>query len=136
MNRLRFRIARLFATLGVVVLLWACNAPFIPVPPPTMISFTSTTLTDTTGTQKTYWITHGGPDANAASARFFVYNEDNQAGVITTAASDGSFTTTPMDGAPGNRVLIYYQPPGGDQSPATCRVITEGVADAPSCPQQ
>jgi hypothetical protein len=135
MTRLRFRIARLLATLGVVALIWACNAPFIPVPPPSMISFTSETLTDGAGAQKTYWITHGGPDANAASARFFVFNQDTQSGVITTAAADGSFATTPMDGAAGNHVLVYYQPPGGDQSPTTCRLITEGVADAPVCPQ-
>lgn len=135
MKRLRFRIARLVATLGVVAgLLWACNAPFIPVPPPGMISFTSELISDGNGGQKTAWITHGGQNPNASLARFFIFNEQAQSGVITTAAVDGSFVTTPMDGVPGDHVVIYFVATDGSSSPSTCRLITEGVADAPRCP--
>src|SRR5215471_1160435 len=134
MNRLGYRIARLIATLGVVAGIWACNAPFIPVPPPGMISFSAELIPDGNGGQKQVWITRGGPNSNAKSALFFIFDSNVQAGVITTAAPDGSFTTTPMDGAPGDEVLIYFRPPGGDYSPATCRLLTDGVADAPFCP--
>ena len=34
MNAMRRRLAKLATLLGAVALLWACNAPFIPVPPP------------------------------------------------------------------------------------------------------
>jgi hypothetical protein len=134
MRRLRFRIARLAATLGVAALAWACNAPFIPVPPPGAISFTSETLTDSSGVQKTLWITRGGANAFAGSALFFVFDQNQQAGVITTALPDGSFMTAPMEGAAGDRVVIYFQRPQGDYSPSTCRLITDGVPDAPLCP--
>jgi hypothetical protein len=134
MRRLRLRILRLAAALvGVAALAWACNAPFIPVPPPGMISFSSQLVSDGNGGQKTVWITQGGPNTDAALAIFYVFDAQQGAGVITTAAADGSFRTLPMDGAAGDQVHIYYRRPKGDYSLETCRVITEGVPDAPLC---
>jgi hypothetical protein len=134
MRRLRFRILRLLATLGVAALIWACNAPFIPVPPPGMITFSAVTVSDGNGGQKTAWITRGGPNGNAGSARFFVFDANVGAGVIATAAPDGSFVTSPMDGTPGDQVLInYYLTTTGDYSATACRVLTPDVPDAPIC---
>jgi hypothetical protein len=125
------RIARLALTLAGVTAIWACNAPFIPVPPPGNISFSSELSADG---QKTVWITRGGPSSQAASAVFYVYDSDQLAGVITHAAPDGSFVSTPMDGNMNDHVHIYFRAPSGDYSPETCRLLVEGVPDAPVCP--
>ena len=65
---LRRPLVRLATLLGAFTVLWACNAPFIPVPPPGA-SFTSALVDDGAGGQKTVWITHGLPSTNAALAR-------------------------------------------------------------------
>jgi hypothetical protein len=131
------RLGRLATLLGAFTLIWACNAPFIPVPPPGA-SFTSMLVTDGGGTQRTVWITHGLPSSQAAFARFFVYNERLSSGIIATANADGTFTGMPMDGAMDDRILINYQPPGGDYSESICLLLTESVVapggSAPSCP--
>jgi hypothetical protein len=134
MNRLARRIFRLATTLGIVALIWSCNAPFIPVPPPGMITFTPDTAPDGNGGTKTVWITQGGPNAQAGAALFYVFDDERQAGVITHAAADGSFVSTPMDGTRGDHVHIYFRTPKGEYSPETCRLLIEGPADAPACP--
>ena len=98
-RRRRFkRLGRLATLLGALTLLWACNAPFIPVPPPGA-TFTAELVTDGAGAQKTVWITHGLPSSQASLARYYVFNETLGAGIIATAGTDGTFTGTPMDGA-------------------------------------
>ena len=68
MNALRRRLLKLATLVGAFVVLWACNAPFIPVPPPGA-TFTTEQLTDSSGTPKTVWITHGLPSTNAADRK-------------------------------------------------------------------
>jgi hypothetical protein len=137
MNAMRRRFLKLSALLGALSLLWACNAPFIPVPPPGA-TFTSELVDDGAGGQKTVWITHGLPSAAASFATFYVYNARLQNGIIATAGADGSFTGTPMDGALNDRVQISYQTPGGDYSDSTCLLLTTevspGGSSAPRCP--
>ena len=128
------RIARLAATLVVAASIWACNAPFIPVPPPGHIAFTGQTVPDGAGGEKTVWTTQGGANEQASSALFFVYDSDQGAGVIQRANTDGSFTAPPMDGTRGDHVHIYFQNPKGEYSPETCRLLMDGVPDAPLCP--
>jgi hypothetical protein len=134
MKTLRRRIARLALTLGVVSLVWACNAPFIPVPPPGMVTFTAQLVSDGANGQKTVWVAAGGPNDKAALSRFFIYDLERQGGVITTADNTGAFTAPPMDGTRGDRVQIYYQNPKGDYSQQSCRLLIEGPTDAPPCP--
>jgi len=55
MNALRRRLLKLATLLGALMIFWACNAPFIPVPPPGA-TFTMDSLTDSSGTTKTVWI--------------------------------------------------------------------------------
>ena len=53
MNKLRLRLLRLAVALGAFALCWACNAPFIPIPPPGQTtSFTSALVSDGAGGQK------------------------------------------------------------------------------------
>ena len=131
------RIARLATLLASFAVVWACNAPFIPVPPPGA-NFTSMLITDSAGAQKTVWITHGLPSGQASFARYYVFNETLGAGIIATAAIDGTFTGTPMDGAMNDRIQLYYQTPGGDYSDSICLLLTEATVvpggSAPSCP--
>jgi hypothetical protein len=134
MNRLRLRIARLVVALGLASVVWACNAPFIPVPPPGQTaSFTSELITDGAGVQKTVWIAHGPANADASFARFFVFNTDRGAGVITLAGADGSYTAPPLEGAEGDRIEISYQRPNGTQLGPDCFQLVLG-ATAPACP--
>jgi hypothetical protein len=131
---LRRRIVRLALAIGSAAAVWACNAPFIPVPPPNQITFTPETVTDTTGALKTVWVTQGGPNGQAASATFFVIDVDQGAGVIQRANADGSFQASPMDGTAGDHVHIYFQKPSGENSDETCKLLMAGPDPAPACP--
>jgi hypothetical protein len=133
MNRLRLklRMTRLLLALGVVSAVWACNAPFIPVPPPGQTqtaSFTSELVTDSAGVQKTVWVTHGGPNSRAAFARFFVLDTNLGAGVIATATADGSYQSPAMDGMRGDRVEIFFELATGARSTRVCFLLSEGAA--------
>jgi hypothetical protein len=133
----RTRLLKLATLLGALTALWACNAPFIPVPPPGA-TFESKLVDDGTGTggQKTVWITHGIPFTNAAFAHFFIFDEQTGNGVITTAAADGTYTAPPLDGTMGDHVRISFQTPGGDYSESSCLLLTTDVvgSSAPRCP--
>jgi hypothetical protein len=134
MTRLHHRIARLVLALGLASVVWACNAPFIPVPPPGQTaSFTSELITDGSGTQRTVWIAHGPASADASFARFFVFNTDRGAGVITLAGADGSYTAPPLEGVAGDRVEINYERPNGERTAPTCFQLVLGPT-APTCP--
>jgi hypothetical protein len=112
---------------------WACNAPFIPVPPPGQsATFTSALVTDGTGAQKTVWTAHGPANADAAFARFFVFNTARGAGVIAQAAADGSYTAPPMDGTQGDDVEISYERPNGSRTAPVCFELVLGDP-APAC---
>jgi hypothetical protein len=133
---MRRRFLKLASLLGGVALLWACNAPFIPVPPPGA-SFTSALVDDGAGGQKTVWTTNGLPSSHAAFAIYYVFNEQAGSGIIATAGADGTFTGTPMDGAMGDHVQISYRTPGGDYSDSLCLLLTTDVGpsgSAPRCP--
>jgi hypothetical protein len=132
MNKLRLRIARLTVALGVTALCWACNAPFIPVPPPGQTSFSSELVADGVGGMKTVWITRGGVDDNAALARYFIFDVQHGAGVIAEALPDGSYEAPPMDGTMGDHVQIFFETPKGDFSQQACVVLQDGPM-APPC---
>ena len=137
MNALRRRILKLATLLGALTVVFACNAPFIPVPPPGA-SFSKALTDDGMGGQKTVWITRGLPSQQAAFARYFVFNENPSfnAGIIATAGADGTFVGEPLDGLENDHIRLYYQTPGGDYSESICLLLTEAVGSngsAPSC---
>jgi hypothetical protein len=136
MNALRRRLLKLATLVGAFVVLWACNAPFIPVPPPGA-TFTNALVDDGAGGQKTVWTTHGLPSSQASLARYYVFNESTGRGIIATAGLDGTFTGDPMDGTTNDHVRLYYQTPNGDYSESLCLLLTTDVASdgaAPACP--
>ena len=135
MNAMRRRILKLATLLGALTVVFACNAPFIPVPPPGA-SFTSQLVDDGAGGQKTVWVTRGLPSENAAFATYFVKNQRTGGGIIATAEADGTFTGMPMDGVENDNVLVSYRTPEGDYSDSICLLLTEVVesnGSAPSC---
>jgi len=137
MNALRRRLLKLATLLGAFTILWACNAPFIPVPPPGA-TFSSQIVDDGMGGQKTVWVTHGLASPNAAFATYYVYNERLQSGIIATAGADGTFTGIPMDGTTNDRIDLSYRTPSGDYSDSLCLLLTTDVGpggvSAPRCP--
>jgi len=130
----RTRLLKLATLLSALVVLWSCNAPFIPVPPPGA-TFTSQLVDDGAGGQKTVWVTHGLPSANAAFAVYYVFNERLGTGVIATAGMDGTFTGMPMDGVLNDHIQLSYRTPAGDYSDSTCLLLTTDVvgSSAPPC---
>jgi hypothetical protein len=125
MNGLRLRIARLAVALGVVSLIWACNAPFIPVPPPGA-TFTSELVSDGAGGMTTVWITHGDINDKAAFGRFFIFNDQTNRGVAIGAASDGTYVAPPIDGTMNDHIEIFFETTGGDRSATACLQLHEG----------
>jgi hypothetical protein len=134
MNALRRRILRLATLLGALTVVFACNAPFIPVPPPGA-TFTSELTDDGMGGQKTVWITHGLPSTHAALARYSVVNQATGEGVVATAAADGTFTADPIDGVENDHIELYYRTPQGDYSESICLLLTETVGSNGSAPE-
>jgi hypothetical protein len=138
MKPLHKRLVRLGVALGAAALCWACNAPFIPVPPPgETATFTSALVADGNGAQKTVWIAHGPANKNMASSRVYVFDKTISAGVIAEAAADGSYTSPPMDGTKGDVVAISYETPAGSLSGTLCVQLddqSDVTPDGPSAP--
>jgi hypothetical protein len=130
----RKRWSRLAAGVLCLAAVWACKAPFIPVPPPGDTTFMPEMVPDGNGGQKTVWVTQGGPNDKAGSATFFVYDTDGGSGVITKANPDGSYVAPPMDGTRGDRIHVFYQDGKGVFSAISCQLLIEGPNPAPRCP--
>src|SRR6266700_5076968 len=116
------RRVRWLVPLAAVML--ACNAPFIPVPPPQNV-FVQETLTDGTGQSHIVWITEGKPDERAAGARFSIFNDANKRGVLVDANSDGTYVAPALEGAMGDHVFVSYTTLSGMVSEVACRVLQE-----------
>lgn len=116
--------------LAAAVCLLACNAPFIPVPPPDN-TFKADVISDGT-VSKTVWIAQGKPDSRAGLATFYFTNTNLHTGVFVEAQADGSYTAPAMDGTQGDRIFLYYVTPSGATSETVCRQLVEGDP-APIC---
>jgi hypothetical protein len=136
MKALRRRIAKLGALLSGLCLLWACNAPSIPVPPPALaVAFASQQAVAPDGGTSTVWTaTQSNPIPLAASARFYLYDLNRGTGIIQIANPDGTFVTAPMEGDAGDRISIYYETSDGDLSDSVCLLLADGPA-AMRCPE-
>jgi hypothetical protein len=136
MKALRRQLAKLAALLASLTILWACNAPSIPVPPPDLaIAFAAHEGPDGDGGTKTAWIvTQSNPVPQAALARFFLFDLNRGSGIIQMAGPDGTFVSAPMDGDAGDRISISYETPGGDLSASVCLLLAEGATPA-RCPE-
>ena len=133
-TRLAKRLARIGALLAGLALVWACNAPPIVVPPPS-VAFSTELLTDATGAQRMFWrATQPMPLTRAANATFRLYNLDNEFGYIVPANDDGTFVSQPMEGTMDDRISLYYVTPAGDYSDSICLLLREATPVAPFCP--
>ena len=124
---------RWLAAGAALCALWACNTPYIPVPPPLDPSFTAITVDDGMGGTKKVWEVAGPAVAQAANGRVSVFNIKTQTGVIAKAAADGSYVTAPLDGVAGDNVEISYVTPKGEQSGVLCRKLADGPSPHPFC---
>jgi len=124
------RWARLLASLALVAAIWACNTPYIPVPPAAAPSFMAVTISEPMG-ERTLYEAHGAPFELGANAKFFIYNKALEIGVITKAAADGSYVAPLLDGKLGDPIEVFYQTPKGDVSPPLCRKLAEGIPTEP-----
>jgi hypothetical protein len=134
-TRLPGRIFRLLSCCLGAAVLWACGPVYIPVPPPdSETTFTQDLLVDTAGAEQTFWITTGGPSATTADAVFYIFDEQQNAGVIAGAKADGSYQAPPMQGTAGDRILINYQNSHGNLSLSACVLLSELRPTAARCP--
>jgi hypothetical protein len=112
---------RIFVAAAALLAIFACNTPSVPLPPPILgaLGFQS----GGTGLA----VMTGAPETRHANARFYVYNHSRGDGVITTAAADGSFTTSPFAATEGDTAELYYDAPNGEHSGSACVQIRFGV---------
>jgi hypothetical protein len=123
--KLRLRGAWLYGWLAAVVagisfvLVFACNSPFIPIPPPD--------ATFTPGTTSGEWSVSTPPDSRAAGARFFIFNATLGSGIIQQASPDGSMAAYPLMGKVGDHVELHWEKSVADSSSVICRPLSEGL---------
>jgi hypothetical protein len=111
-------LAALLACLSFV-LVFSCNSPFIPIPPPNP-TFTEG---DTAGD----WAVSAPADPRASGARYYIYNADLGTGIIQQTAADGSVYAYPLHGAAGDRITIHWERTSSDGSSTICRRLGEGL---------
>ncbi|HVR62077.1 MAG TPA: hypothetical protein VMU50_09270 [Polyangia bacterium] len=135
MTRALTRLTRLAAGLATLALIWGCNAPFIPVPPPAQVGFASAPVSDGMGGQKTVWTASGNAGSPAALAQVFVINQATSNGVVTRADPTGAYKSPAFDGTQGDHIDIYFEDNEGARSATACLILQDG-AQAPQCGTQ
>jgi hypothetical protein len=125
MVRIRRRVRLLTWLAGLVaaasvVIVFACNSPFIPIPPPDPTFDESTT---TPG----QWSVSSGPDSRASRALFYIYNASAGSGLIQRAAPDGSMYAYPLYGKAGDSIQIHWERSVADGSSTICRPLGPGL---------
>jgi hypothetical protein len=110
-------------TIGLVTLwlLAGCNTPSVPLPPPDLPALGI--LTAGVGLASV----QGKPDPRHAHVRFYIFDIGAGDGVITPAAADGSFTSSPFAGMSGDTLQMYYDTPTGDRSQDVCTLLQFNV---------
>ena len=114
------RILLAAAALAVIV---GCNTPSVPIPPPALESLAFQNAAGPPGMV----VLQGQPNPRHARARFFAINRNNGDGVITTAADDGAFTTTPFAATEGDIMQMFYDTPAGEHSEEVCVQLRIGA---------
>lgn len=119
------------AALTLAGITVACNTPSVPIPPPAVgaLRFQSSG-TPQPGTV----VLQGAPFPHHANVRFYVYNLSRGDGVITTAAADGAFTTSPFAGTEGDTVRLYFDRANGDRSADACVQLQVEATLLNGCP--
>jgi len=109
------------ATMGIsLVVVFACNSPFIPIPPPDPnFSQDSASSGD--------WAVSMPANSSAIGATYYFYNSNLGSGLIQRASSvDGSAYARPLQGQPGDNIYIHWEK-GTENSSAICRPLGPGL---------
>lgn len=114
-SRLRIWLATALIALGAAT---ACNTPSVPLPPPLLNA-----LTAAAGGMPGMVVIEGAPTSRHANVRFYIFNRSRNDGVITQAAADGSFTTSPFAGSDGDLIQLYFDMPDGTRSQDACAAL-------------
>ncbi len=117
-NRLWRWLAALLAGLSYV-LVFACNSPFIPIPPPNP--------TFSEGSTSGEWSVSTPPDSRASGALYYIYNADLGSGLIQRAGVDGSMYVYPLQGTAGDRIQIRWEKLPAEGSSTICRPLGQGL---------
>jgi len=120
---LRIRLLTWLAGLVVaasLVIVFACNSPFIPIPPPDPTFSESST---TPG----QWSVSSGADSRASGAIFYIYNASAGSGLIQRASQDGSMYAYPLYGKAGDSIQIHWERSVSDSSSTICRPLGPGL---------
>ena len=104
--------------LVLTLILWACNTPSIPMPPPSPESFTFIQATE-----PDHFILEIDPnDRIPAGASITVHNLDTGLFVGGPAASDGSFRSLPFAGELGDIIQVSFITTS-EEGGVTCLVL-------------
>jgi hypothetical protein len=117
-NRLLRWLAALSAGLSYVFI-FACNSPFIPIPPPDP--------TFSEGSTPGEWGVSTPPDTRASGAVYYIYNASLGSGLIQRAEPDGSMYAYPLQGTAGDRIQIRWERSATESSSTICRPLGQGT---------
>jgi hypothetical protein len=117
-SRLLKWLAGLTAAASFVIV-FACNSPFIPIPPPDPTFSENSTSGE--------WSVSSGADSRARGAIFYIYNASTGSGLIQLAAQDGSMYAYPLYGKVGDRIQIHWERPVSESSSTICRPLGPGL---------
>jgi hypothetical protein len=108
---------KIWIAAAALVAICACNTPSVPIPPPVISALNFTQPMDG------QVVVTGKPESRHANAQFFILNRSTGSGVITTAAADGSFTSTPFAGQMNDTLQMSYETPAGELSESVCALL-------------
>jgi hypothetical protein len=111
--------------------LGSCNSNFIPVPPPGNPSFEPVQVADAMGAPRQVWQVSGVANEAMKGARVSVFNLSLGLGVIVKATESGSYASGLLEGAPGDKVELFYESSTTEKSPSICRKLQQGIAASP-----
>lgn len=101
-----------------LVVIFACNSPFIPIPPP-----------DPNFSQESSsgeWAVSMPAAQNAIGARYYIYNATLGSGLIQKASEvDGSAYARPLQGQLGDHIYIHWEK-DTESSSTICRPLGIG----------
>jgi hypothetical protein len=117
-NRLFRWLAAAAAGFSFIVA-FACNSPFIPIPPPDETFTASVTPGE--------WAVSTPPDSRAVGATFYIFNATLGSGIIQNASiQDGSMSAYPLMGEPGDQIFLHWEKSTAVRSSTSCRILGEG----------